>query len=93
MPRLSLTSLVLLLVQALPAIAGDMAPDAGKVDCRQLLEMSEAGQVAVAMAAKDALRANAYIQSLSDEDVLHLALAACSKSPDAKVLSVVTTKN
>ncbi len=66
-----------------------MAPDPATVGCRQLLAMNQDGQIAVAMAAKDAMRDNADLQSMSDEEVLRLALAACTKHPDAKVLDAV----
>ena len=94
MPRLLHTSLVVFLVHALPvsAGAGSMAPGAGSVACRQLLAMNKVGQITVAMATKDALGGNAYVQSLDDEEVLRLALAACSKNPKGNVLSAVKVK-
>jgi hypothetical protein len=74
---------------ALPSLADTMAPDPSKLSCKDLMAMDMAGMMSVGMAVKEAMKDDAMIAALSDDEVMKMAEEHCKGHDDSMVLDAV----
>ena len=88
---LRLSAVALLAALTLPAFADTMM-DPAKTSCKDLMAMDMKGMMNMGMAVKAAMKDDAKMQAMSDEDVTKMAEAQCKGHDDSMVTDAMMMK-
>ena len=80
---------VLAVLSAAPVFADTMAMDPAKMTCKDLMAMDSKGMMDAGMAMKTAMKDDAKMSAMSDEDTTKMAETACKAHPDAMVMDAM----
>ncbi len=75
-----------------PAFAETMKMDAATMTCADLMKMDMKGMMDAGMAMKEAMKDDAKVMAMSDEDVTKAAEEACKMHPDGTVTDAMMPK-
>ncbi len=79
---------VLAVLSAAPVFADTMM-DPAKMTCKDLMAMDSKGMMDAGMAMKTAMKDDAKMSAMSDEDTTKAAETACKAHPDATVMDAM----
>lgn len=79
---------VLLTLCAAPVLAEDMA-DATKMTCAELMAQDMDGMMKSGMMMKEAMKDDAKMAAMTDEEMTKMAEQACKMHPDAMVMDAL----
>lgn len=74
---------------AAPALADGMKMDATTMTCADLMKMDMDGMMSAGMAVKEAMKDDAKMAAMTDEEAMKMAEEACKMHMDAKVLDAL----
>lgn len=72
-----------------PAFAETMKMDGTTMTCADLMKMDMKGMMDAGMAMKDAMKDDATVMAMSDEDAMKAAEEACKAHPDGSVMDAM----
>ena len=72
-----------------PAFADSMMTDPATVTCADMMKMDSKGMMDAGMAIKGALKDDAKVMAMSDEDATKAAEEACKAHPDGTVMEAM----
>lgn len=72
-----------------PAFAETMKMDGATMTCADLMKMDMKGMMDAGMAMKDAMKDDATVMAMSDEDAMKAAEEACKAHPDGSVMDAM----
>ena len=75
-----------------PAFDETMKMDASTMTCADLMKMDMKGMMDAGMAMKEAMKDDAKVMAMSDEDVTKAAEEACKMHPDGTVTDAMMPK-
>jgi hypothetical protein len=76
-------------VLAAPAFADTMKMDPAKMTCAELMKMDMTGMMDAGKAMKEAMKDDAKMSAMTDEDMMKAAEEACKMHPDAAVMDAM----